>query len=253
MEKEPCCARREAAPWAQWGWYPALVTPEVGSLIPTCSPSLPGAGSEEKRTRGLEKTCPQQSKERGEGTGRGRRLCSAKALKSALSGAICSRRSPGADGLAQAPGGRCRNSVIHAVRGRRKVGHRLCGRANSRDGAGKLYISYAVEKLSQPFFWSRETASSLLGQGPDSNWFFSYFRAQVTFLFTGSQCSFEKAKFSKKPVKASESLCTCLLGVIAKCTINRSFWRLSDLLPPWITPNCPEQGRVSLHSSHRGN
>lgn len=53
-------------------------------------------------------------------------LCSAKALKSALSGAICSRRGSGADGLARAPGSGCRNSVIHAARGRRRAGHRLC-------------------------------------------------------------------------------------------------------------------------------
>lgn len=208
----------------------------------------------------MEKTCPQQSEERGEGTGRGRCLCSATALKSALAGAICSRRSPGADGLTQAPSGRCRNSVIHAVRGRRKVRHRLCGCANSRDEAGKLSIGHTVEEVSQPFFWScepafnRQRSSSLLGQGPDSNWFFSYFRAQVTFLFAGSKCLFEKAKFSKKPVKASESPCTSLLGVTAKCSINRSFWPVSDLVPPWITPNCPEQGRGSLHSfAHRGN
>ena len=203
--------------------------PEVGTPTRTCSPSLPRAGSGEKSPQGMRR-CARESKQQGEGTRRGRCLCSAKALKSALSGAICSRRSPGTDGLVQAPGSGCRNSVIHAVRGRRKAGHRLCGRANSGDGAGKLYISHTVEKLFQPFFWSHELAfkrqhsSSLLGQRPDSSWFFPYSRAQVTSRFTGSKCSFRKAKFSKQPIsKASESLCACLPGVIAKCSINRSF------------------------------
>lgn len=52
------------------------------------------------------------------GLRQGPELYSAKALKSALSGAICSRRCPGAHGLAQAPGSGCRNLVIHAARGR---------------------------------------------------------------------------------------------------------------------------------------
>lgn len=113
-------------------------------------------------------------------------------------------------------------------------------------GAGKLYMTHAAEKLFQPFFWSCELAfkwqhsSLLLDQRPDSSWFFPYSRARVTSGFTGSKCSFEKAKFSKQPIsKASESLCTCLPGVIAKCSINRSFWGVSDLFLPCITPSCP--------------
>lgn len=84
--------------------------------------------------------------------------------------------------------------------------------------------------------------------------FFPYSRAQVTSRFTGSKRSFEKAKFSKQPIsKASESLCTCLPGVTAKCSINRSFWGVSGLFLPWITPSCPAararqepQGRAEL-------
>lgn len=56
------------------------------------------------------------------------------------------------------------------------------------------------------FLWSRKPAvkrqrsPSLLGQRPDSSWFFLYSRAQVTSCFTGLKCWFEKAKFGKQPV-----------------------------------------------------
>lgn len=130
-------------------------------------------------------------------------LCSAKALKSALSGAICSRRGPGADGLTQAP------AAGTAIR-------LFCGEGPDtasapRDGAGKSGISHAGEKTFQPFFWLSELAfkqkhsSSVPGQRSNSSWFSPYSRAQESSFFVGSKCSLEKANFSRQSTsKASE-------------------------------------------------
>lgn len=128
------------------------------------------------------------------GLRQGPELCSAKALKSALSGAICSRRGPGSG---------YRNSVIL----RRGAGRRLC----TTGWGWKSGISHAGEKTFQPFFWSSELAfkqkhcSSVPGQRPNSSWFSPYSRAQESSFFVGSKCSLEKANFSRQSTsKASE-------------------------------------------------